>query len=368
MTASPHLQNLPVPYRHVAVLGGGAWGTALAALARKAGSEVRLWARDAQVAEAINARGLNPVYLPDVALPAGIMATTDMSAAVDHADVVLMVVPSAAVRATGAALQNCLKTAAPVVLCAKGIEQGSGYLMSQVAEDELPARPIGVLSGPTFAREAVLGHPTAATVAFPFARDDRLHPECSPATRVSMSLSSATFRTHITDDVVGAEICGAVKNVIAVACGMMSGAGYAENTRAALITLGLTEMRALVAAMGGRDETVMGLAGLGDLSLTCASTTSRNMALGYQLGQGVARADCFDGQPVVVEGEKTAINVCDLAARLGVEMPVAQTVRAILHQGADLRQGFADLWARPLWAEPDAMRLNVLHPAAQRRR
>lgn len=353
------------PYRSVTVLGGGAWGTALAAIARRAGRDVRLWVRDEAIAEAINATSHNPAYLPDIPLPEGIAATTDMADALRETDVVLLVVPSAAVREICAQAAPHLPKGVPVALCAKGIEEGSGYLMTQVAEEELPGHPVGVLSGPTFAAEAVKRHPTAATVAFPFGRDDRLAPEKSPAARLSVTLSGLNFRTHISDDVAGVEICGAVKNVIAIACGMMSGAGFAENTRAALITLGLQEMRTLIGALGGRDETVMGLAGLGDLSLTCSSTTSRNMALGTQLGQGIPRAECFEGRPVVVEGELNAINVCDLAARLGVAMPVTETVRAILHDGADLQASFAALWARPLLAEPDTMALAFTHPMAE---
>jgi len=159
------------------------------------------------------------------------------------------------------------------------------------------------------------------------------------------------------------EIGGAVKNVIAIACGMMTGAGFAENTRAALITRGVDEMKILAEALGGRRETVTGLSGVGDLTLTCSSPTSRNMALGLQLGQGVARADCFDGEPVVVEGEVNATSVTDLARKLGVTLPICETVRAILHEGRPIGEGFAALWARPIEAEPRAMDLSFSHPA-----
>jgi glycerol-3-phosphate dehydrogenase (NAD(P)+) len=235
--------------------------------------------------------------------------------------------------------------------------------MSQVAAEELGDRPVGTVSGPTFARETALNHPTAATVAFPFSHADRLAPAASPAARLALSLTTESFRAYVSDDLVAVEVCGAVKNVIAIACGMMSGAGFAENTRAALITRGLDEMTALAKALGGRQETVMGLPGVGDLTLTCSSTTSRNMALGTQLGQGIARGDCFDGHPVVVEGEANARSVTDLARRLGLTLPICEAVRSILHDGAALGPTFAGLWARPLEAEAAALSLSLEHPA-----
>jgi len=167
----------------------------------------------------------------------------------------------------------------------------------------------------------------------------------------------------VSDDLVGVEVGGAVKNVIALACGMLTGAGFADNTRAALITRGLDEMKLLGNALGGRRETLTGLSGIGDLTLTCNSPTSRNMSLGLQLGQGTPRADCFDGRPVVVEGEANATSITDLARKLGINMPICETVRAILHEGADLGQAFAALWARPIEAEPLAMDVSFAHPA-----
>ncbi|MEL6679651.1 MAG: NAD(P)H-dependent glycerol-3-phosphate dehydrogenase, partial [Pseudomonadota bacterium] len=251
----------------------------------------------------------------------------------------------------------------PVAVCAKGIEADTGLLMTQVAAEELGSRPVGCVSGPTFARETALGHPTAATVAFPFTHEDRLHPHESPAARLAVSLTTESFRTYLSDDVVGVEVGGAVKNVIAIACGMMTGAGFAENTRAALITRGLDEMKALAQALGGRRETVTGLSGIGDLALTCSSPTSRNMSLGQQLGQGLPRARCFEGRPVVVEGEFNALSVTDLARHVGVAMPICETVRSILHEDAELGPAFAALWARPIEAEPNAMDVRLNHPA-----
>ena len=350
------------PYRRVAVLGAGGWGTALAATLARAGAEVRLWGRDAAVIAAINAGQGNPLHLPGVALPPRLTATQDMAAAVGACEAVLIVVPSRAVRAVSRQAAALLPVGIPAAVCAKGIEAGTGLLMTQVVEAELKSCPVGAISGPTFAAETALGHPTAATVAFPFTFADRLSPADSPAVRMALSLSHARFRAYVSDDLVGVEIGGAVKNVIAIACGMMIGAGFGENTRAALITRGIDEMKALAEALGGRRETVTGLSGTGDLTLTCSSPTSRNMSLGLQLGQGTTRAACFDGRAVVVEGEANAVSITDLGRRVGVDMPICETVRRILCDGAEIEAAFADLWARPIEAEPRAMDLSFPLP------
>ena len=350
------------PYDRIAVIGAGAWGTALAAVARRAGRSVRLWGRSAEAMAAIARTGRNDRYLPEVDLPSGLLATADLAEALEGADCVLMVTPSRTLRAMAQAIAPHLPADAPVVLCAKGIEQGTGKLLSEIVAEELPNHRIGALSGPTFARETALDYPTAVTVAFDFSAADRREPEAAPAARLALSLGAPHFRPYISDDLVGVEVAGAVKNVIAIACGMMTGAGYAENTRAALITWGVTEMKTLAEALGGRRETVTGLAGTGDLSLTCSSPTSRNMKLGLQLGQGVPRAECFDGRPVVVEGEVNAVSVIDLADRIGVDMPVSRAVHGILHGGADLAETFAALWARPLQGEPRSLDVVLDHP------
>lgn len=351
------------PYRTAAVIGAGAWGTALAATLAKGGVSTRIWGRDRRVVDAINATHCNERFLPGVALPRALLAAHEMKAALRGAEVVLIVVPSRSVRSVARAVAEHLPPGVPVAVCAKGIEAETGLLMTQVAEEELGGRPVGCVSGPTFAVETALGHPTAATVAFPFSYADRLRPAESPAVRLALALSTESFRAYVSDDLVGVEIGGALKNVIAIACGMMTGAGFAENTRAALITRGLDEMKNLAEALGGRRETVTGLSGVGDLTLTCSSPTSRNMALGLQLGQGVARAACFDGEPVVVEGEVNATSVTDLARKLGVRLPICETVRSILHEGQPLGEAFAALWARPIEAEPRAMDLSFSHPA-----
>ena len=350
------------PYGRIAVVGAGSWGTALATVARRAGREVVIWGRDPEVIEAIRDRSENPKYLPEVALPDGIEATTDMEEALSGAQAVLIVTPSTTLREICAQMRPHLAPGTPVALCAKGIEARTGLLLGEAAAMELPGHPIGALSGPTFAKETVLGHPTAATVAFEFTYHDRLEPSKSPAARLAISMSSESFRPYISDDLVGVEIGGAVKNVIAIACGMMSGAGFAENTRAALITRGMDEMKTLAENLGGRRETVTGLSGAGDLTLTCSSTTSRNMSLGTQLGQGLAREDCFDGKPVVVEGEVNSVSVMDLADRIGVTLPICEAVHAVLHEGADIPRTFRALWARPIEAEPKGMGFQFKHP------
>lgn len=340
------------PYGKITVLGAGAWGTALAVVARVAGRQVSLWGRDAACLAQIAATGRNERHLPGIDLPGGIEATSDLSVALKDSDAVLLVTPSHTLRDMARLIRPHLPKDIPVALCAKGIEVGTGHLLSHVVAEELPGHLIGALSGPTFARETALMYPTAATVAFPFSYGDRLHPECSPAARLAVSIGSDFFRPYVSDDLVGVEIGGSVKNVIAIACGMMTGAGFAENTRAALIARGIDEMKTMAEALGGRRETVTGLSGAGDLTLTCSSQTSRNMSLGVQLGQGIARADCFDGRPVVVEGEINAVSVVDLAQRVRVSMPICEAVHDILHEGADLHATFRALWSRPIQPEP----------------
>lgn len=351
-------------YGRIAVIGAGSWGTALACVARRAGREVCLWGRDAEVVAAINARSENPRYLPGIPLEPGLTASIDLEEAVAGAEAVMVVTPSVTIRDICRQLQPNLASRAPIALCAKGIEAATGLLLTEVAAEELPDRPVGALSGPTFAHETILGHPTAATVAFPFTEADRQAPRQSVAARFALSVTTPHFRPYITDDVTGVEIGGAVKNVIAIAAGMMQGAGFAENTRAALITRGMNEMKVLADALGGRRETVTGLSGVGDLILTCSSETSRNMSLGAQLGRGTKRADCFDGRPVVVEGEVTARSVIDLARRIEVELPICRAVYEVLHEGRDMRETLEALLSRPIRSETRHLDIALDHPSA----
>ncbi|WP_112320379.1 NAD(P)H-dependent glycerol-3-phosphate dehydrogenase [Oceanibium sediminis] len=352
----------PVPYRRITVLGAGAWGTALAAVAATAGREVTLWGRDKAVLDSIARARSNPAYLPGITLPEGIATTPDLAHALQGAEAVLLVTPAATVRALCRQIAPHLPANIPLALCAKGIEAGSGLLLGEVVREELPNHPVGALSGPSFAVETARGLPTAATIAFPFRPADRQDPATAPAVRLALSLSSEMFRPYISDDLIGVEVGGAVKNVIAIACGMMIGAGFAENTRAVLITRGLEEMSALALALGGRRETLSGLSGVGDLTLTCGSTNSRNLSLGIQLGKGIAREECFEGRPVVVEGEGTARSLHDLTQRIGMTMPISEAVYRILHEGAPVAETFAGLWTRPLRGEPAQLDLSLEHP------
>ncbi|MEQ8306439.1 MAG: NAD(P)H-dependent glycerol-3-phosphate dehydrogenase [Hoeflea sp.] len=356
------LSSSPLPYAKICVIGAGSWGTALASVARRAGRETAIWGRDQATVDAINTRNENPKYLPGIPLPPGIRATTDMAEALDGAGAVLLVTPSRTLRDICIQMRPHLGENVPVALCAKGIEAGSGYLLSEVAAEILTDHQIGALSGPTFATETAMGHMTAATVAFQFSYADRLAPESSPASRLAVSLGSEYFRPYISDDLVGVEVSGAVKNVIAIACGMMTGAGFAENTRAALIVRGMDEMKTLADVFGGRRETVTGLAGAGDLTLTCSSQTSRNMSLGVQLGKGIPRDQCFDGKPVVVEGEVNSVSVMDLARRMKLTMPICECVYRILHQGAEVKETFAQYWARPIEGERRGLSISIDHP------
>ncbi len=352
-------------YRTIAVLGAGSWGSALAVLTARAGRDVRLWARRSEQVEAMRATRRNAGFLPDeVALPDNLYPTADLAEALRGAEAVLLVTPSRAVRETARAAAEHVAPGAPVVLCAKGIEPGTGLLMTEVAAQELRGNPLAALSGPNFADEAVLGHPTASTIASDCGPRFGESPERTVAARLALSLTSGSFRPYVSDDLVGVEIGGAMKNVIAIACGVAQGAGFGLNTRSALITRGLDEMKQLAEVLGGRRETVTGLSGVGDLTLTCSSERSRNMRFGVELGRGTPRAECFDGKPVLVEGERTALSITDLARRHDLRLPLCEAVRAFLHEDVAISAAFATLWARPIEGEPRALDLEIGHPAA----
>lgn len=329
--------------RRIGVLGGGAWGTALAHLAARAGREVVLWGRDPDMLRAIDERRENPRYLPGIAIDPGVATTAEVTAAC-QADAVLMVLPAQAVRDGAQAIAPDLAPGIPVLCCAKGLELGSGALMSEVLEAVLPDNPVGCLSGPTFAGEAARGLPTAATLAIG---------DAALGEALVLALGSATFRPYRSTDVVGAEVGGAVKNVLAIACGIADGQGFGENTRAALITRGLAETTRLAVALGGRPETLAGLAGLGDLAMTCASRQSRNFRFGAALGRGEAASEIAAGMGGVVEGRHTAEAVIRRATDLGVDMPICAAIDAVLNRRADLAEAIRGLMGRPLRAEVD---------------
>lgn len=350
------------PFKTIAVLGAGSWGSALALTAAHAGRNVRLWGRSQDIVDEINTAHRNSRYLGEIDLPKGVVATSDLAEAVADAGCVLMVTPSTTIREMARRLNEVLPPDIPVIVCAKGVELGSGKLMTQVAGEELPGHEIGALSGPTFADETAKRLPTAVTIASNFKLRSHTEDNDILAARVAVSLGTETFRPFISDDVIGVEIGGAVKNVLAILCGMVIGAGFAANTRAALITRGLDEMKALAEAVGGRRETVTGLAGIGDLILTCSSLQSRNLSFGTQLGQGITRDRIFDGKPVVVEGIANAASITKLAAAKGVSMPIVAAVYSVLHEGKDLAETFSKLWTGPFEAEPRAISIELPHP------
>jgi glycerol-3-phosphate dehydrogenase (NAD(P)+) len=283
----------------IGVIGAGAWGTALAQVMAQ-GGDVLLWALEEEVVASVNNAHVNALYLPDVPLSSAIRATADLAGMVE-CDALLVVTPAQHVRAT---LERLPETAAPLILCAKGIEAGSGKLISQVVEEVRPRSPLAVISGPTFAHEVAAGLPTAVTLACA---------DAALAERLAARVARPTFRPYLSDDVIGAEVGGAVKNVLAIACGVAEGAGLGLNARAALISRGFAEMTRFGLALGARAETLAGLSGLGDLVLTCSSTSSRNFSLGKGLGEGCAAADLLANRRTVAEGAFTAPVLRDVA-------------------------------------------------------
>jgi len=326
----------------LAIVGGGAWGTALALVARRAGSDATIWARSTDIVSAINSHHENPVYLPGVALDPAIAATADLAQAVAGAEAALLAVPAQFLRDALAALAPCLPRSLPLLLCAKGIEIVTLMTVSEMAGALCPDNPVAVLSGPSFAAEVARDLPTAVVIA---SRDPAL------AHRFMTALGSVRFRPYQSEDPLGAEIGGAVKNVLAIACGIVDGRCLGDNARAALITRGLAEMTRLGVAKGARAETFAGLSGLGDLVLTCGGAQSRNHALGLALGQGMSLNAALAGRRSVVEGVATAASVAALAAKLGVEMPIAAAVDAVLHRGMAIDRMIEELLARPRRAE-----------------
>lgn len=325
----------------VAVLGGGAWGTALAQSLASDGREVLLWAREAEVVEEINHARRNSAFLPGIALAPTILATDDL-ALLAELEVLLVVTPA---QHTASVLEAMPRHPAHLVLCSKGIEAGSGRLMNHVARDAAPGSALAVLSGPTFAHEVAAGLPTAVTLACSGgeAQWDVLAPV----------IARTAFRPYYSDDVTGAEIGGAVKNVLAIACGVVDGLALGQNARAALIARGYAEMLRFGETLGARAETLAGLCGLGDLVLTCSSTASRNFSLGKALGEGRSAAELMADRRTVAEGAFTAPVLVELAARHGVAMPIVNAVYSLLG-GQPAREVVQDLLARPLRAEQGA--------------
>jgi glycerol-3-phosphate dehydrogenase (NAD(P)+) len=332
----------------VAVLGAGSWGTAVATICARSASTV-LWARRPELAAQICAEHRNAAYLPDLALPETLDATASLSRAVDGADLLVMAVPSHGFRGILEQAAPAVPPGAPVVSLAKGLEQGSLRRMTQVCAEVLPGHPAGVLTGPNLSREVVAGQPTASVVAI----DD-----AEVANEVQLLLSTDTFRVYTNDDVVGCEIAGALKNVMAIAAGMADGMGFGDNSKAALITRGLAELARLGVAMGGNPLTFAGLAGMGDLVATCISPQSRNRHVGHELGRGRALAEVIAEMNMVAEGVKTAPSALELAQRHEVEVPIVEQVVEVLSGRKTARQIIPALMRRQVKPELHGLELQ----------
>jgi len=321
----------------IAVLGAGAWGTALALTMQRAGHRTTLWARDPNLVREINDTHANSRYLPGVTIDPRVLATDDLAAAVSEADCVLAAIPAQHLSAVLASASNVLAPDVPVVLCAKGIERETGRLMSEAAREALRGNPLAALSGPSFATDLARGFPTAVTVA---------SPDGALAAELAKRLSAPHLRCYSSDDLVGVEIGGALKNVLAIAAGATTGAGLGASAVAAVTTRGFVELRRIGAAFGARTETLMGLSGLGDLILTCSSSQSRNFAYGVALGRG----ESIENLPLA-EGVFTAGIAARLVGERGLEAPIVEAVNGILEGRLTVETAMQALLARPLKSE-----------------
>jgi len=330
---------------NVTVIGAGSWGSALAIHLAKAGHQVRLWAYEPELVQELNQSHTNSIYLPGFTFPESILACNNITEAIEGAEVVVMVVPSHVFRQVLVKASSFLMTDAVIVSCAKGIEADSGFTMCEVAEDALPKefhRSLCCLSGPSFAKEVAASVPTAVTVASRSARNAKL---------VQDIFSTPLFRVYTSPDFIGVELGGAVKNPLAIAAGMVSGLGLGHNTLAALITRGLAEMTRLSIAKGGQMATLAGLAGLGDLVLTCTGDLSRNRTVGYRLGKGETIKEITSSMKMVAEGVINTKTVRALAREAGVEMPITESVYGVIYQDKSPQQALHELMTRTLKAE-----------------
>jgi len=328
-------------FRTAGVIGAGAWGTALALVCARAGLDVILQAREPEVVESITQRRINEAFLPGVVLDERISVTADLSG-LRTCDLVLAVPPAQFMRSTLVAYAPHHRPGAPVVLCSKGIERGSLKLMTEVLAETLPDAPAAVLSGPSFAADVSRGLPTAVTLACA---------DASLGEALMETLCGPAFRPYLATDLIGAEVGGAIKNVLAIACGISEGRRLGRSAHAALITRGFAEMTRLGVALGGEPETVAGLCGLGDLVLTCSSPQSRNMSLGLALGEGQTVEQALAGKRSVAEGYESAPAVRELAQRRGVEMPICEATAALLAGETTVDAMIEGLLSRPLRAE-----------------
>ena len=333
-------------FKRAGVIGAGAWGAALAQVSARAGLDVLLWAREAEVVDAINQNHENPLFLPGVTLDDAIVATEDLPA-LAQTDLILAVCPAQHMRATLSALAPVLRTGTPVVLCAKGVERGSLKLMTEVLHDVAPHATPAVLSGPSFAADVARDLPTAVTLAC-------ADPDLGRA--LAQALAIPSFRPYWTHDLIGAEAGGAVKNVLAIACGIVEGRDLGRSAHAAVITRGFAEQTRLAVALGAEAQTLAGLCGLGDLVLTCSSPQSRNMSVGLALGRGMSLEQALAGKLSVAEGVASAPAVRALARQHGVETPICEAVAAVLAGEVGLDEAIEGLLSRPLRPEREPQR------------
>ncbi|MGO4447892.1 NAD(P)H-dependent glycerol-3-phosphate dehydrogenase [Phyllobacterium sp. TAF24] len=319
---------------NIAVLGGGAWGTALGSMAAQKGHRVRLYARDPAIVESINTHHRNEAYLPGIDLSPSLIASPQASDVLADCDFILCVIPAQAMAGALQELQALIAASVPLIICAKGIDRQSGLLMSSLVRKIIPDQVLAALSGPSFASDVARGLPTAVTVA---AESQTV------ADRIALALSGPTFRCYSTDDLVGVEIGGSLKNVLAIAAGAAIGRGFGASAQAALVTRGFVELRRIGQALGARPETIMGLSGLGDLLLSCSTAQSRNYSYGIALGRG----EDLTGRPLA-EGVATAVIAAELAARHNIEAPIIETVVRILDRSITIDEAVEALLARPL--------------------
>ena len=329
--------------KRIAIVGAGSWGTALAVIAARAGHEVCLWSRNPEVVTSINERRVNARYLTATSIPDNVSVTGAIDAALQGASMVVLAAPSHAARELLISMSSLFDEAAIVVSVSKGIEIDTGKRISEIVKEVMPNSPPFVcLSGPSFAREVVEGHPTAIVAA---------SKDAAAARAVQNDLSFENLRIYTNADVIGTELGGSVKNVMAIAAGMAVGLGFGSNSVAALITRGLAEITRLARREGAQVETLMGLAGLGDLVLTCTGTLSRNRFVGEELGKGRTLEEIVSGMNEVAEGINTARAVKKLADRAGLEMPITNEVNAVLYDGKPVRDAVSELMSRPLREE-----------------
>ena len=321
----------------IAIIGGGAWGSALAQTMANAGRDVIIWAREPEVVSSINEKHENELYLPGIPLNKSIKATDSLTEAA-QSDALLLCTPAQHVRSTLQSLKADIAEGKPCIICSKGVEVETGYLMSEIMDEVVPGATYAILTGPTFAAEIARGLPSAVTVA---THDKDVGAELVEA------LTNKTLRIYTTDDVLGTQIGGAVKNVVAIACGIIEGKGLGESARAALVTRGLAEMARLASAMGAKKETLMGMCGFGDMMLTCNSMQSRNFSLGVALGQGKKIDDILADRKSVTEGIFTAKALMVMARNQAVDMPIAAAVHACVNESADVDEMIEQMMERP---------------------